>query len=131
MAISTMIGARIQRREDPRLITGHGRYVDDMVRAGMVWMSVVRSPMAHARILGINLDEAKKAPGVLGVFVASDFAAHIQGGIPVTASFVAEKKQAPNQYPIGSGEVVYQGEPVAVVITEDTAAGRGRGGPGR
>ena len=123
MAISTMIGARIQRREDPRLITGHGRYVDDMVRAGMVWMSVVRSPMAHARILGINLDEAKKAPGVLGVFVAADFAAHIQGGLPVTASFVAEKKQAPNQFPIGSGEVVYQGEPVAVVITEERQQG--------
>ena len=118
MAVTTMIGAKIHRREDPRLVSGHGRYVDDMVRPAMVHMAVVRSPIAHGKIKSIDLTEAKKAPGVVGVYTFADFKDHIAGGIPVSASFVAEKKQIPNQFPIAHDEVVYQGEPVAVVIAE-------------
>ncbi|MEO8744196.1 MAG: molybdopterin cofactor-binding domain-containing protein [Candidatus Dormibacter sp.] len=119
MAITTMIGAKIHRREDPRLITGHGRYVDDMTRPGMLHMTVVRSPMAHAKIRSIDLAEARKAPGVRAVYTFADFKDHIAGGLPVTASFVAEKKQVPNQFPIAHDQVVYQGEAVAVVLAED------------
>ena len=119
MAVTTMIGAKIHRREDPRLITGHGRYVDDMTRPGMVHMAVVRSPMAHAKIRAIDPSEAKKAPGVRAVYTFADFKDHIAGGIPVSASFVAEKKQVPNQFPIAHDQVVYQGEPVAVVIADE------------
>ena len=119
MAVTTMIGAKIHRREDPRLITGHGRFVDDMTRPGMVHMAVVRSPMAHAKIRSIDPSEAKKAPGVHAVYTFADFKDHIAGGLPVSASFVAEKKQAPNQFPIAHDEVVYQGEPVAVVIADE------------
>jgi len=119
MAITTMIGAKIHRREDPRLVSGHGRYVDNMVRPGMLHMAVVRSPQAHARIKSIDLAAAKKAPGVSAVFTFADFKDHIAGGIPVTASFVAEKKQVPNQFPIAHDEVVYQGEPVAVVLADE------------
>ena len=116
MAVTTMIGAKIHRREDPRLITGHGHYVDDMTRPGMVHMAVVRSPHAHARVRSIDPSEAKKTPGVQAVYTYADFKDHIAGGIPVSASFVAEKKQVPNQFPIAHDEVVYQGEPVAVVL---------------
>jgi aerobic carbon-monoxide dehydrogenase large subunit len=119
MAVTTMIGAKIHRREDPRLVSGHGRYVDDMVRPGMVHMSVVRSPLAHAKIKSIDLAAAKKAPGVSAVLTFADFKDHIAGGIPVSASFVAEKKQVPNQFPIAHDEVVYQGEPVAVVLADE------------
>ena len=119
MAVTTMIGAKIHRREDPRLVSGHGRYVDDMTRPGMVHMAVVRSPMAHARIKSIDLAAAKKAPGVSAVLTFADFKDQIAGGIPVTASFVAEKKQVPNQFPIAHDEVVYQGEPVAVVLADE------------
>ncbi len=119
MAITTMIGAKIHRREDPRLVSGHGRYVDDMVRPGMLHMAVVRSPQAHAKIKSIDLAAAKKAPGVSAVFTFADFKDHIAGGIPVTASFVADKKQVPNQFPIAHDEVVYQGEPVAVVLADE------------
>src|SRR4030081_1401318 len=119
MAVTTMIGARIHRREDPRLITGHGRYVDDLTRPGMAHMTVVRSPYAHAKILSIDPSAAKKAPGVLAVFTYAHFKAHSSGGLPVTASFVAEKKQVPNQFPIAHDEVVYRGEPVAVVLAEE------------
>src|SRR4030081_1569573 len=114
-----MIGAKIHRREDPRLICVHGRFVDDMTRPGMVHMAVVRSPVPHARILSIDPSEAKKAPGVHAVYTYADFKGHISGGLPVSASFVAEKKQVPNQFPIAHDEVVYQGEPVAVVIADE------------
>ena len=116
MAVTTMIGAKIHRREDPRLVSGHGRFVDDMTRPGMLHMAVVRSPYAHARIKSIDLTQAKKTPGVEDVYTYADFKDHIAGGIPVSNSFVAEKKQVPNQFPIAHNEVVYQGEPVAVVL---------------
>ncbi len=119
MAVSTMIGAKIHRREDPRLVSGHGRFVDDMTRPGMVHMVVVRSPVAHAKIKSIDPTAAKKAPGVVGVYTYADFKDQIAGGLPVSASFVAEKKQVPNQFPIAHDEVVYQGEPVAVVLAEE------------
>src|SRR5579864_8357689 len=119
MAITTMIGAKIHRREDPRLITGHGRFIDDMTRPGMAHMVVVRSPYAHAKIRSIDLAKAKKSPGVHGIYTYADFKDHIAGGLPVSASFVAEKKQVPNQFPIAHNEVVYQGEPVAVVLADE------------
>ena len=119
MAVTTMIGAKIHRREDPRLITGHGRYIDDMTRPGMAHMVVVRSPHAHAKIRSIDPSSAKKAAGVHAVYTYADFKDHISGGLPVSASFVAEKKQVPNQFPIAHDEVVYQGEPVAVVLADE------------
>ena len=119
MAVTTMIGAKIHRREDPRLVSGHGRYVDDMTRPGMLHMVVVRNPMAHAKIRSIDLTAARKAPGVSAVYTFADFKDHIAGGIPVSNSFVADKKQVPNQFPIAHDEVVYQGEPVAVVLADE------------
>ena len=119
MAVTTMIGAKIHRREDPRLVSGHGRYVDDMTRPGMVHMAVVRSPLAHAKIKSIDPSKAKKAPGVVAVYTYADFKDNIAGGLPVAPTFVAEKKQSPNQFPIAHDEVVYQGEPVAVVLADE------------
>src|SRR5215471_16843290 len=118
MAITTMVGARIHRREDPRLVSGHGRYADDFVRPGTAYMAVVRSPHAHARIRSIDITEALKAPGVVAVLTAKDFENVLSGTMPVTNSFVAEKKQVPGRVPIAKSEAVYQGEPVAVVIAE-------------
>ena len=63
MAVTTMIGASIQRREDPRLVTGHGAYIDDMNRPQMVHMTIVRSPLAHAAIRSIDVSVARSAPG--------------------------------------------------------------------
>ena len=119
MAVSTMVGARIQRREDPKLISGHGRYIDDVRLVNMAHMAVVRSPYAHARIGSIDISRAAGADGVIGVYVAADFAPLIAGGLPVTNSFVADKKQVPEQRPIAADEVVYAGEPVAVVVADD------------
>ena len=121
MAVSQMIGASINRREDPRLITGHGHFVDDMTLTGMVHMDIVRSPHPHARIKSIGVAAARQAPGVLAVLTAADFESAIAGGLPVFPAFVPEKKQTPTQRPIAKEEVVYQGEPVVVVVAKTRA----------
>lgn len=118
MAISTLIGAKIHRREDPRLVRGHGRYVDDLSLTNCAYLQVVRSPHAHARITHIETEPARQAPGVLAVYTASDFADVISGAMPVTPSFVAEKKTVPDRRPMAGGEACFQGEPVAVVVAE-------------
>jgi carbon-monoxide dehydrogenase large subunit len=121
MAITQMIGAKIHRREDPRLVSGQGRYVDDFVRPGTVHMAIVRSPYAHAKVLSIDVTEATKAPGVVAVLTAKDFEAVLAGTHPVAPAFVAEKKTVPERFPIAKSEVCFQGEPVAVVVAETKA----------
>jgi CO/xanthine dehydrogenase Mo-binding subunit len=119
MAVTSMIGARIQRREDPKLITGHGHFVDDVNLVNMAHMSIVRSPYAHARIRSIDTSAAKAAKGVVAVLTAADFKSVIHAPLPVTNSFVADKKQVPDQFAIAADEVAYAGEPVAVVVADD------------
>ncbi len=118
MAITTMIGAKIHRREDPRLVSGEGRYVDDFTRPGTAHMAVVRSPHAHARIKSIDLTAASKAPGVVAVYTHKDFAKVIAGVMATAPFFVPEKKQVPPRFPIADKEVVFQGEAVAVVLAD-------------
>src|SRR5216684_6851420 len=119
MAISQMIGARIHRREDPQLITGGGRYVEDLVKAGTLAMAIVRSPHPHARIKNINTAAAKAISGVVAVLTAADFKSVLSGTHPVAPAFVAEKHTVPARFPIADGEAVFQGEPVAVVLAEN------------
>ncbi len=119
MAVSQLIGARVQRREDPRLITGHGRFIEDRLPVGLLHMAVVRSPHPHARILSIATEAAASAPGVRAVLVAKDFHAQLSGTMPVTPAFAPEKKYVPERFPIASDEVCFQGEPVAVVVADD------------
>jgi aerobic carbon-monoxide dehydrogenase large subunit len=118
MAVTTMIGAKIHRREDPRLVSGEGRYVDDFTRPGTAYMAVVRSPHAHARIKSIDLTAASKAPGVVAVYTHKDFAKVISGFMATAPFFVPEKKQVPPRFPIADKEVVFQGEAVAVVLAD-------------
>src|SRR5215467_10647552 len=118
MAITTMVGARIHRREDPRLVRGHGRYTEDFVRPNTAYAAVVRSPHAHARIRSIDLTDAVKAHGVVAVLTAADFKKVIAGAMPVAPAFVPEKKTVPERFPIAESEVCFQGEPVAVVVAD-------------
>src|ERR1051325_10570675 len=100
MAISQMIGARIHRREDPHLITGGGRYVEDLIRPGTLTMAVVRSPHAHARISGISTEQAKAIPGVVAVLTAADFKPLLSGTHPAAPAFVPDKHTVPDRFPI-------------------------------
>jgi len=121
MAVTQLVGAKIHRREDPRLITGHGHYIDDFVRQGTAHAAFARSPVAHARIKSIDVTDASKAPGVVGVYTARDFKGQLAGTHPAAPAFVAEKKFVPERFPIAEKEVRYQGEIVAVVLAETKA----------
>ena len=76
MAIDTppadVLGAPIKRVEDPRFITGRGRYLDDIQLAGTTHLAILRSPYAHANIRSIDTSGAKGMPGVLAVFTGAD-----------------------------------------------------------
>ena len=70
----TYIGSPVARKEDPELLTGQARFIDDLVVPGMVWMAVVRSPYAHARITSVDLGAAREAEGVVAAFSGADLA---------------------------------------------------------
>jgi aerobic carbon-monoxide dehydrogenase large subunit len=121
MAVSQLVGAKIHRREDPRLITGHGHYIDDFTRQGTAYAAFVRSPHAHARVKSIDVTDASKAAGVVAVYTARDFKGQLAGTHPAAPAFVAEKKYVPERFPIAEKEVCYQGEIVAAVLAESKA----------
>lgn len=101
-----MIGARIRRREDPRLVSGHGRYVDDLARPHAAHLAVVRSPHAHARITSIDTSVVRGAPGVVGAYVAEDIEKVISGAMPAAPpTFVFERRTVPDRLPIARSEV--------------------------
>ncbi|MCU0945838.1 MAG: xanthine dehydrogenase family protein molybdopterin-binding subunit, partial [Rubritepida sp.] len=77
------IGQPVRRKEDVRLLTGGGTYTDDVNRAGQAHMAILRSPHAHARILAIDTDAARAAPGVLAVLTGHDARADGLGRCPV------------------------------------------------
>src|SRR2546423_11485129 len=126
MAISQMVGASIKRREDPRLVTGTGSYVDDITQTALVYMHVVRSSEAHARILGIETSRAKEADGVVAILTGKDLKPEFGAPLPVTVCFVPDKKY-PNHYPIAIDKVHYVGEPLAIVLASSRAAAEDAG----
>ena len=109
----TAIGARLPRKEDPRILAGHGRYVDDLTVPHMVHASFVRSPFAHADITSVNLVEARETPGVVAAFSGSESAA----GMPLIPTAAAD--WAPRRTPLTGDRVRYVGEPVAMVLAAD------------
>src|SRR5215472_7156150 len=121
MAVTQLVGAKIHRREDPRLITGHGHYIDDFSRAGTAYAAFVRSPYAHAAVKSIDITDASKAPGVVGVYTARDFKGQLAGTHPAAPAFTAAKKYVPERFPMAEKEVCYQGEIVAAVLAESKA----------
>ena len=115
------IGAAVRRKEDARFVTGRGRYVDDLDRPGQVWMHVVRSPEAHARIRGIDVSAARSAPGVVAVFTGEDMAADGVNGLPCgwqIHSKDGSPMAEPTHPPLAVGKVRHVGDPVAVVLAE-------------
>ena len=99
MAVSQLVGAKIHRREDPRLITGHGHYIDDFVRQGTAFAAFVRSPHAHARVKSIDITDASKAPGVVGVYTARDFKGQLAGTHPAHLPPVVQRRLRHPQVP--------------------------------
>src|SRR5260370_14029562 len=93
-----LFGASIKRREDPRLITGKGNYVDDVKVPFTTYAAFVRSPLAHARVRGIDAGAAKKLKGVLAVYTGKDLVAGAEKPIPV--GWLLPNLKPPAFYPL-------------------------------
>jgi aerobic carbon-monoxide dehydrogenase large subunit len=120
-APSGHVGREMRRKEDPALITGQGRYVDDIALPGMLWASFVRSPEAHAKIVSIDVAEAAARPGIRAVFTGEDMA-DIGGPLPMAWAPPGVEVNNPPHWPLARGEVNHVGDPVAVVIGDDRYA---------
>ena len=115
MAISSpvlpkLVGQRVKRREDPRLIQGRGTYVDDVKIAGMQHMAFKRSDIAHGRIRSIDTSAAEGMPGVEAVFTGAQIARFMKP-MPIGTPF-----PSPDHHAVAIDVVRHVGEPVAVVL---------------
>ena len=112
--------SRSQKRlEDDRLLVGKGLYSDDRDVPGQVWMAVLRSPHAHARMTSIDAAAARKAPGVVAVYTAAELKADGLGHIPNPALFKrpdGEPMGAPPRTLLADGVAFYAGQPVVAVL---------------
>ena len=120
-APARLIGARMKRTEDPRLITGKSTYVDDLKLPGMLYVTIVRSIHAHARIASIDVAAARSAPGVVEVLTGKDVS-HRIGSVPCAAAMPGLK--VPFQPALAVDAVRYVGEPVVAIVSDDRYTGR-------
>ena len=105
------MGHSVKRKEDPRFIRGQGNYVDDIVRPGMVFMDIVRSPYAHAKIKSINTEKALAHPGVAAVITGETLKEYNLHMMPTLMS--------DTQMVLPIEKVCYQAQEVAAVIATD------------
>ncbi len=118
MAFSAKMGARVKRKEDPRLITGAGLYTGDIVLPGLKHVAFVRSPYAHARIIALDLAAARAVPGVTAVVTGAD----LQAAYTLMPMENAGPDGTHAHYALSVERVRYVGEPVAAVIAETPEA---------
>jgi carbon-monoxide dehydrogenase large subunit len=116
-APSTHIGKAMRRKEDPRLITGKGTYVDDINLTGQLWAAWVRSPEAHAKITSIDASAAKARKGVHAVFTHEDL--DMEAGLPMAWVPPGVEVKTPDHWVLAKDEVHHVGDPVALVIGDD------------
>src|SRR5436190_2510544 len=120
MAVMRMVGARVKRVEDPRLITGQSTYVDDVRLVDMLYAAVARSPIAHGRIRGIDTSRAAATPGVVAVYTAKD----LKFGAPLPNGYKFAGVHCTRHDPICADKVRMVGDPIAVVVAESRYAAR-------
>lgn len=119
------IGAPLPRLEDPRLLTGHGRYADDVVMPSTARGYVLRSPVAHAHIRGIDTSGALDVPGLLAVLTGDDYAADGLGHIPCVSipPGISSRGYHTTPFPpLAQERVLAVGSPVAFIVAETLAA---------
>ncbi len=107
------IGQRVRRKEDPRLLTGRGQFVDDIALPGMLHVAFARSPVARARILSIDTAVARDIPGVHAIYTQADLA---RFNVNMISFYFAP--QDVETTPLANARVAYVGEPVALVIAD-------------
>src|SRR3954452_2777848 len=108
-------GARINRIEDARLLTGHGTFVDDIALPGMLHACFVRSPFARAAIRGIDVSAARALEGVRHIFTASDLNPLVKEQWHTSIGAAGPETPRP---PLAEDEVRFVGDPVALVVAD-------------
>jgi len=112
------VGTSQLRKEDPELITGRGGYVDNISLPGMLWVGLVRSPFAHARINSIDVSQARELDGVVAAYTGAEleFAGPLFMAWPINDAL-----KQPEHHPLTKDKARYVGDPVAVVVAESRA----------
>ena len=108
-----LVGAKVARVEDRRILTGRGHYIDDLQLPHMLHAAFLRSPMAHARVGQVDISAAQQAPGVVAVYTGQDMRAlskPVHGPVSMGAS--------PDYYPLVTDKVLFVGDLVAMVVAE-------------
>ncbi len=109
-----LIGRRLLRQEDPRLVAGRGAYVTDLALPGLLHMALLRSPHAHASIARVSVDRARRVPGVVAVFTADDI--RDVGPLPILAEPPGQRQTG---FPVlPPDRTRYVGQPIAAVVAE-------------
>jgi len=108
------VGAALPRKEEDRLLRGRGKFADDIKLREMLYLRFVRSPFAHARIVGIDTSAAEALPGVVCAITGKEVAGQTQPFIEIGP----DHAQRIRDYPMAVSKVLYQGEPVAAVVAE-------------
>jgi len=111
-----LVGKRMHRKEDGRLLTGRGTFVDDVVLPGMLYVAFHRSPIARGRIKSIDLAMARDLPGVWAIYLAEDLAAV---PLQMVSFFMLVPPPGTRTMPLAEGRVAYVGDPIAIVIASD------------
>jgi aerobic carbon-monoxide dehydrogenase large subunit len=118
MAIGNMVGASVRRHEDPKLVTGAGTYVDDIKLPGMLYVGIVRSPHAHARITNVDMSALEGQKWNVGKITGKELRERQRSPLPITWVIPPDIK-TPQHWAMASEIVRYIGEPVAAVAVEE------------
>jgi aerobic carbon-monoxide dehydrogenase large subunit len=118
MVAERYTGASIKRSEDPRILTGSGRYVDDIKLPGMLHAAFVRSPLAHAHVLSVDVSAARELPGVVAVLTGADLEALTVPGPDALMALMGWAGPTPEFTLLATDKVRFVGDPVAVVVAE-------------
>ncbi len=117
--MTAVMGTPMKRKEDPKLLTGEGKYVDDIQVHGQLWMGMVRSTMAHAKILGVDTSDAASMPGVHSVYTGSQLQGMGLWAAPLPCAWpVTDDMLNPPHYPTVSEVAHHVGDIVAVVLAD-------------
>ena len=114
-AATRFIGQRVTRREDARLVTGRGTYVDDVAVPGVLHVAFVRSDVARGTLLSVDVDEARALDGVVAVFTGAELNPEVQSS---WVDYEGPTGGTPMYRVLAQGDVRFAGEPIALVVAE-------------
>jgi carbon-monoxide dehydrogenase large subunit len=115
VAAGRFVGQRLTRKEDARLLTGRGSFIDDVSFTGMLHVAFARSPIARGKIRSIDLHAARALPGVRAIYTADDF---LHFNIEMVSFYMMVPPPGPKVHPLAKDRVAYVGDPVALIVAD-------------